>query len=150
MSHDRTLQLQDQLEIVLEQYEKEFAKLGNIRTQEELQPLFDINEQLRTILQEVKTYFIEVRGNLEKVPGIPPAKELAQLVIGYSTETLMATRETLHHLEEYKLTLVSKRKKTKSREELHYTDHSSGMAIRRTRTIIKKITEFADELPDHI
>ena len=150
MSHDHVLQLQDRLELVLEQFETEIVNIERATTGEDLQPVLEVAEHLRTILTEVKNYFVEVRNQLSNVEGIPPAKELAQLAIGASTEALSAIRETLHNLEEVKDKLKTKRKSPLTREEIHYADFSAKEAIRRSHYIIKQITEHAEELPQQV
>ena len=98
----------------------------------------------------MKNYFIDVRNQLADVHGIPPAKELAQLVIGASTEALSAIRETKHNLEELKGKIKGQRKKPLTQEELHYADFSAKVAIRKSRTILNKISERVEELPNQL
>lgn len=150
MSHDQALQLQDRLEIVLDQFELEITNIEKIMTREDLQNVLDAAEHLRAVLTEVKTYFVEVRDQLSAVVGIPPAKELAQLVIGASTEALSAIRETLHYLEDVKDKVKGKRKTPLTREELHYADFSAKVAIRKSRYIINRISEQAEDLPEKL
>ncbi len=150
MSHDQALQLQDRLELVLDQFETEVSKVETITTRKELDAILDAAEHLRTVLTEMKTYFIDVRNQLTATTGIPPAKELAQLVIGASTEALSAIRETLHYLEDVKDKVKTKRKTPLTREELHYADFSAKVAIRQSRYIIKRISEQAENLPNHL
>ncbi|MFX1564034.1 MAG: hypothetical protein ACFFDP_12085 [Promethearchaeota archaeon] len=148
MSHRYILELQEKIIDALENLEEELPRLGVIHTQEELQTLVEKVEQLRAVLDEVKKYFIEVRSKLTDVRGIPPAKELAQIVIGTVTEALSAIRETLLHLEEYKVALRGKRRKPKTLEELHYADSSAKEAVRATRQIMKRIEEHTEELKE--
>lgn len=150
MSQDEALQLQDRLEMILDQFETEVANINNITTNEQLEALIEASDHLHGILSEVKNYFVEVRNQLASIHGIPPAKELAQLVIGASTEALSAIRETKHNLEELKGKIKGKRKKPLTQEELHYTDFSAKVAIRKSQTILKKISERVEELPDHL
>jgi hypothetical protein len=150
MSHDQALNLQNRLEIVLEQFELEIANIEKIHVGEELIAVLEAAEQLRVILAEVKAYFIEVRNQLSEVSGIPPAKELAQLVIGASTEALSAIRETLHYLEDVKVKMKSRRKNPLTREEIHYADFSATVAIRKSRYIINRISEQAEDLPEQL
>jgi hypothetical protein len=150
MSHDQALLLQDRLEIVLDQFETELSNIEQIRTREELKPLLEAAENLRVVLIEVKTYFVDVRNQLSTTIGIPPAKELAQLVIGASTEALSAIRETLHYFEDVKEKMKSKRKTPLSREEIHYADFGAKVAIRKTRYIINRIADHAEDLPEQI
>lgn len=150
MSHDQALQLQDQLEIVVEQFETEVSNIEKIMTRNQLVPVLEVAEHLRTILAEVKTYFVQVRDQLSSVTGIPPAKELAQLVIGASTEALSGIRETLHYLEDVKEKMKSKRKTPLTREEIQYADFGAKIAIRKTRYIINRISEQADNLPEQL
>jgi hypothetical protein len=146
MSQHYILELQDKTTSALENFEKELAHLSKIQTREELQPLVDEANNLRKVLEELRKYFIEIRSKLANVEGIPPAKELAQIVIGAVTEALGAIRETLHHLEEYQVVFGSKRRKPKSLEELHYIDSSAKEAIRGTYRIIKRIEDHVEEL----
>lgn len=150
MSHDQALQLQDQLEIVVEQFETEVSNIEKIMTRNQLVPVLEVAEHLRTILVEVKNYFVQVRDQLSSVTGIPPAKELAQLVIGASTEALSGIRETLHYLEDVKEKMKSKRKTPLTREEIQYADFGAKIAIRKTRYIINRISEQADNLPEQL
>lgn len=150
MSQDRVLQIQDRLVAVLEPFEQELSKLGKISTPTELDPLYESIKNLHTILNEIKNYFREVRATLNDVPGIPPAKELAQLVIGASTEALGALRETLHHLDEFKKALETKKRTRRSRDEFHYTDFSAMEAIRRSRNILNAINQHLESLPEKL
>ncbi len=150
MSHDHALQLQDRLELVIDQFETQIADIEKTTTGEDLKSVLEAAEQLRVILVEVKNYFIEVRNQLSDVVGIPPAKELAQLVIGASTEALSAIRETLHYLEDVKDMLKTKRRSPLTREEIHYADFSAKVAIRKSRYIIRQISEHAEELPQQL
>jgi hypothetical protein len=150
MSHDQALQLQDRLEILLEQFEAEVTHINNITTQEQVEALINASNQLQGILSEVKSYFIDVRNQLADIHGIPPAKELAQLVIGASTEALSAIRETQYNFEELKGKMKGKRKKPLTQEELHYADFSAKVAIRKSRSILKKISERVEDLPDQL
>ncbi len=150
MSHDQALKLQDRLEIVLDQFEMEVMNIEKITIHDELIGVLEAAEHLRTLLGEIKLYFIEVRDQLSSVSGIPPAKELAQLVIGASTEALSAIRETLHYLEDVKDKVKSRRKVPLAREEIQYADFSAMEAIRKCRYIIKKISEQAEDLPEHL
>jgi hypothetical protein len=150
MSHDQALHLQNQLEIALDQFETEVSNIEKIMTRDQLKPVLEAAENLRTILAEVKTYFVQVRDQLSSVTGIPPAKELAQLVIGASTEALSGIRETLHYLEDVKDKMKSKRKTPLSREEIHYADFGATIAIRKTQHIINRISEQADNLPEQL
>ena len=150
MSHDHALQLQDRLELVLDQFEKEITDIERTTRGEELESVLESAEHLRTILVDVKNYFVEVRNQLSDVTGIPPAKELAQLVIGASTEALSAIRESLHYLEDVKDMLKTKRKSPLTREEIHYTDFSAKVAIRRCRYIVNQISAHAEELPQQL
>ena len=110
MSHDHVLQLQDRLESTVNQFETEFTEIQNLTSSDQLTSMIDAVGNLRTVLSEIKKYFIEVRNQLSKVHGIPPAKELAQLVIGASTEAISSLRETEHRFEELKEKLKGKRK----------------------------------------
>jgi hypothetical protein len=150
MSHDHALQLQDRLEIVLAQFETEIVNIEQATTGEDLQSVLEAAEHLRTSLVEVKNYFVDVRDQLSDVVGIPPAKELAQLVIGASTEALSAIRETLHYLEDVKDMLKTKRRSPLTREEIHYADFSAKVATRKSRYIINQISEHAEELPQQL
>jgi Mg2+ and Co2+ transporter CorA len=150
MSHDHVLQLQDRLEIVLAQFETEIVNIEQATTGEDLQSVLEAAEHLRTSLVEVKNYFVDVRDQLSDVVGIPPAKELAQLVIGASTEALSAIRETLHYLEDVKDMLKTKRRSPLTREEIHYADFSAKVATRKSRYIINQISEHAEELPQQL
>ncbi|MFX1566624.1 MAG: hypothetical protein ACFFCH_11610 [Promethearchaeota archaeon] len=150
MSHDQALLLQDRLEIVLDQFETEITNIEQIRNREALKPLLEAAENLRAVLLEVKTYFVEVRNQLSTAIGIPPAKELAQLVIGASTEALSAIRETLHYFEDVKEKMKGSRKTPLTREEIHYADFGARVAIRKTRHIINRITDHAEDLPEQI
>lgn len=146
MSQHYVLELQEKIIAALEDFERELPRLGEIQTREEIQPLVDKANHLRTVLDEVRQYFIEVRSKMADVQGIPPAKELAQIVIGAVTEALSAIRETLHHLEEYQSALSSRRRKPKTLEELHYVDSSAKEAVRGSKHIIKRIEEHVEEL----
>jgi pyruvate dehydrogenase complex dehydrogenase (E1) component len=150
MSHDQVLQLQDRLEVTVNQFETEFAEIENLTSADQLVVMIDAVGNLRTVLSEIKTYFVEVRNQLSKVHGIPPAKELAQLVIGASTEAISSLRETEHLFEELKEKLKSKRKTPIAPEEIQYADFSAKEAIRKSQYIIKKIGEQAEELPDQL
>ncbi len=150
MSHQHVIELQDRLEAVLEPFEKELEQLGKISKPEELDPLNTNIENLTTILNEVKNYFKEVRDTLENIKGIPPAKELAQIVIGASTEALSALRETQHHIEEYRSAFDSKRRTRKSHEGLQYAEFSAKETIRRSRYILKTMNQHLDELPEDL
>ncbi len=150
MSHDQALELQNRLEMVLEQFENELTQVAKTTTQEELLSYHKAVENLRNVLTEVKNYFVEVRNQLAEVQGIPPAKMLAQLVIGASTEALSALRETEHYVEELKGTIKGKLKTPISREDIQYADFSAREAIRKTRYIINRISGHADNLPDHL
>jgi hypothetical protein len=150
MSHQRVLELQDRLEAVLEPFEKELEQLEKISKVEDFEPFKTAIEKLGLILNEVKTYFKEVRDALEDIKGIPPAKELAQIVIGTSTEALSALKETQHHLDEYCSALTSKRRIPKGPEGLHYADFSAKETIRRSRHILKTMSQHSDELPENL
>ncbi|MHA2406494.1 MAG: hypothetical protein ACXACH_07060 [Candidatus Hermodarchaeia archaeon] len=150
MSHDHALQLQDRLEIVVDRFETEIANIEQTTTGEDLQSVLESAEHLRTVLADVKKYFVDVRDRLSDVGGIPPAKELAQLVIGASTEALSAIRETLHYLEDVKDMVKTKRRSPLTREEIHYADFSAKIAIRKSRYIINRISEQAEELPQQL
>jgi hypothetical protein len=150
MSHDHALQLQNRLEMVLDQFETEIANIEQTTAGEDLQSVLSAAEQLRIILAEVKNYFVEVRDRLADVTGIPPAKELAQLVIGASTEALSAIRETLHYLEDVKDMMKAKPGSSLTREEIHYADFSAKVAIRKSQYIINRISEQAEELPQQL
>jgi hypothetical protein len=150
MSHDQALNLQNRLEIVLDQFEMEVANIEKIRAREELGAVLEAADHLRVVLTEMKAYFVEVRNQLSSVSGIPPAKELAQLVIGASTEALSAIRETLHYLEDVKDKMKTKRKSPLTREEIHYADFGAKVAIRKSRYIINHISEQAENLPEQL
>ncbi len=150
MSHDQALNLQSRLEIVLNQFEVEVANIEKIRARDELIAVLDAAEQLRVVLTEVKAYFVEVRNQLSTVHGIPPAKQLAQLVIGASTEALSAIRETLHYLEDFRDKMKSPRKTPLTREEIHYADFGASVAIRKSHYIINRISEQAENLPEEL
>ncbi|MFW9831483.1 MAG: hypothetical protein ACFFD8_06885 [Candidatus Thorarchaeota archaeon] len=150
MSHDQALDLQHRLEVVVDQFESELEKVEKITSREELNTLLDAAEALGTVLNEVKTYFIDVRNQLTNIHGIPPAKELAQLVIGSSTEALSSIRETLHYFEDLKEKLKVKRKTPITREEINYADFSARAAIRKSRYIINRISEQAEDLPEQL
>ena len=150
MSHDQALQLQDRLEIVLDQFEMEVTNIEKILAPEELLPILESAEHLRTVLTEVKAYFVEVRDKMTAVSGIPPAKELAQLVIGATTEALSAIRETLHYFEVVKDEMKAKRKTPLTREEIHYADFGAKVAIRKSRYIVNRISEQAEDLPEQL
>ncbi|MFW9935055.1 MAG: hypothetical protein ACFFDU_06065 [Candidatus Thorarchaeota archaeon] len=150
MSHDQALHLQDKLEIVLDQFETEVSNIEKIMTRDQLVPVLEAAESLRAILAEVKTYFVQVRDQLSSVSGITPVKELAQLVIGASTEALSGIRETLHYLEDVKDKMKSKRKTPLSREETDYADFGAKIAIRKTQYIINRISEQVDNLPEQL
>jgi hypothetical protein len=150
MSHDEALLLQERLEIVLNQFDMGITNIEKITTREELVPVLEAAENLRVVLTEAKAYFVEVRNQLSTTSGIPPAKELAQLVIGASTEALSSIRETLHHLEEVKEKMKGKHKTPLTREDTQYADFSAKVAIRKSRHIINRISEHAENLPEHL
>jgi hypothetical protein len=150
MSHDQVLQLQDRLEVTVNQFETEFAEIENLTSADQLIAMIDAVGNLRTVLAEIKKYFVDVRNQLSKVHGIPPAKELAQLVIGASTEAISSLRETEHLFEELKEKLKSKRKTPIAPEEIQYAEFSAKEAIRKSQYIIKKIGEQVEELPDQL
>lgn len=150
MSHDQALEMQNRLEMVLEEFEHEVTQVTKATTQEELRSYHGAVENLRNVLSEVKNYFVEVRNQLAEVEGIPPAKMLAQLVIGASTEALSALREAEHYIEELKSTIKGKLKTPIPREDTQYADFSAREAIRKTRYIINRISDHADNLPDHL
>lgn len=150
MSHDHVLQLQDRLESTVNQFETVFTEIQKLTSSDQLKSMIVAVGNLRTVLSEIKEYFIEVRNQLSKVQGIPPAKELAQLVIGASTEAISSLRETEHLFEELKDKLKGKRKTPIAPEAIHYVEFSAKEAIRKSQYIIKKIGEHAEELPDQI
>ncbi len=150
MSHDHVLQLQDRLESTINQFETVFTEIQKLTSSDQLKSMIAAVGNLRTVLSEIKEYFIEVRNQLSKVHGIPPAKELAQFVIGASTEAISSLRETEHLFEELKEKLKGKRKTPIAPEAIQYAEFSAKEAIRKSQYIIKKIGEHAEELPDQI
>ncbi|MFX1317923.1 MAG: hypothetical protein ACFE9D_08530 [Promethearchaeota archaeon] len=150
MSQDQALNLQNRLEIVVDQFAMEVANIEKIRAREELIAVLNAAEQLRVALTQVKAYFVEVRNQLSTVSGIPPAKELAQLVIGASTEALSAIRETLHYLEDIRDKMKSPRKTPLTLEETNYANFGATVAIRKSRYIINRISEQVEKLPEQI
>jgi len=150
MSQDQTLHLRDRLEMVLEQFEADVSLLSELSTPEQLTQIRTSADNLEAILTEVKRYFIGVRDKLAETRGIPPAKELAQLVIGASTEALSSILETEHNLEELKTKLKKKRRNPITRDEVYYAEYGAKDAIRRSQHILKRIAEEAEHLPEEI
>ncbi len=149
MSRSKILKLQKQLEANLIPYEKIMEKLAPSQSLEELEAMLQANKELSDILESIKSHFKEVRNLLLDTSGIPPAKELAQLIIGASSEALSSLREVYHHLEDFHSKLKDKRRpKTLSQDELHFAEFGSLTAIRRSRYIINKIAEHLDEVPE--
>jgi len=150
MSHDQTLHLRDQLERVLEQFEADVELLSELTTPEKLAQIRTSADNLEEILTEVKRYFIGVRDKLAEARGIPPAKELAQLVIGASTEALSSILEAEHNLEELSTKLKRKRRGSITKDEIYYAEYGAKDAIRKSQHILKRIAEEAEHLPDEI
>ncbi|MFX1563633.1 MAG: hypothetical protein ACFFDP_10055 [Promethearchaeota archaeon] len=146
MKQNNLLELKEKVIAALENFERELPSIGGIETQEKLQLLVENAKHLHEVLNEVRQYFIEVRSRLSDVQGIPPAKELAQIVIGSVTEALGAIREALHHLDEMKEEFRSGHQKSKTKEKLHYAEYSAKEAVRHTQSIIKRIDEHAEEI----
>jgi hypothetical protein len=147
MSHQHVEQLLERLKGALDALENEFAQLGTMDNVEEVQHLLGTINDLHGALTEAKGYFSEVRSSFAQGTGIPPAKELAQLVIAGATEALGAIRETQHHLQEYQATLSGKLRVRKTLDELHYANFAAKEALRGTRYIIKRMADFLEELP---
>ncbi len=148
MSRAKILKLQNQLETILSPFEKAIEKISPSQSLEELETMLRTAEELRVVLENIKSHFKEVRNLLSDTSGIPPAKELAQLLIGASSEAISSLREVKHHLEDFLEKLRGKRGKTLSSDELHYAEFGSLTAIRRSHYIINRITEHLDEVPD--
>ena len=147
MSRSKILKLQNQLEAILDPFEAAMEKLAPAQSLEDIEAMLQATEELRGVLDTIRFHFREVRSLLADTSGIPPAKELAQLIIGASTEALSSLREVKHHLEEFQVKL-NKRGKSLSRDELHFAESGAAIAIRRSRYIIKRITENLDEIPE--
>lgn len=150
MSHDQTLHLRDRLESVLEQFEADVGLLSELTTAEQLTQIRSSADKLEEILTEVKRYFIGVRDKLAEAHGIPPAKELAQLVIGASTEALSSILEAEHNLEELGTKIKRKRRSPITKDEIYYAEYGAKDAIRKSQHILKRIAEEAEHLPDEI
>ena len=150
MSHDQTLHLRDRLEMVLEQFEADISLLSELSTPEQLAQIRASADNLEAILTEVKRYFIGVRDKLAETRGIPPVKELAQLVIGASTEALSSILETEHNLEDLDAKLTKKRRSPIDRDQLYYAEYGAKDAIRKSQQILKRIAEEAEHLPEEI
>ncbi|MFX0169713.1 MAG: hypothetical protein ACFE89_10210 [Candidatus Hodarchaeota archaeon] len=150
MSHDQTLHLRDRLETVLEQFEADVNLISENTTSEQAAQVRESADHLEEVLLEVKRYFVEVRNKLAEVSGIPPAKELAQLVIGASTEALSAIREVEYNLEELENKVKRQRRSTITRREIFYAELGAKEAIRKSHYILKRIAEEAEHLPDQI
>jgi len=146
MKQHSLLDLKEKIIATLENFEKELPQIHGIETQDKLQLLVEKLNHLRDVLDEVRQYFIEVRSKLSDVRDIPPAKELAQIVIGATTEALGDIRVTLLHLEDIKEAIKSKRRRSKIQETLHYAESSAKEAVRGTQRIIKRIDEHAEEI----
>ncbi len=147
MSRSKILKLQNRLEAILDPFEKAMEKLAPSQSLEEIENMLQAAEELRIVLDAIRFHFREVRSLLADTSGIPPAKELAQLIIGASTEALSSLREVKLHLEEFHQKLQDKRGKSLSRDELHFAEFGAVTAIRRSHYIIKRILEHIDEIP---
>jgi hypothetical protein len=148
MSRAKIIKLQKQLEKILTPFENAMEGLSPNQTLEELEAMLQATRELEALLQSIKSHFQEVRNLLADTRGIPPAKELAQLIIGASSEALSSLREVQHHLEEFKIQREGRRRKrTFSADELHFAEFGSLTAIRRSHYIINKIAEHLDEVP---
>jgi predicted RNA-binding protein with EMAP domain len=146
MKQHSLLDLKEKIISTLENFEKELPQIREIETQDKLQLLVEKVNHLHDVLDEVRQYFIEVRSKLSDVQGIPPAKELAQIVIGATTEALGAIRETLLHLEVIKGEIKSRGRRSKIQETLRYAESSAKEVVRGTQRIIKRIDEHAEEI----
>lgn len=148
MSRKQIIKLQSQLEAILNPFEKAMEKLSPTHSLEEIEEMLQATIELENLLASIKSHFQEVRNLLSEVQGIPPAKELAQLIIGASSEALSSLKEVQLHLEEFKLRIKDKRRKRSfSPDELHFAEFGSLTAIRRSHYIINKIAEHLDEVP---
>jgi hypothetical protein len=150
MTRSKILKLQSQLGATLKPFEQAMEKLAPSMTLEDVEPMLQATLEIRGVLDTIKSYFIEVRNLLTDTIGIPPAKELAQLIIGASTESISSLREVQHHLEEFQEKLKRGRKKPISQDELHFAEFGSLTVVRRSHYIINKISEHIDELPADI
>ena len=149
MTDKQVTRMLEELREALAAFEKEFANLSAISKVEGLQPLVDANGRLQQLLTEAKAHFSEVRSSIPHEAGIPPAKELAQLVIGGATEALRATRETQQYLQEFQESLSSRLRSFKTSDELRLADISAKEVERATRYIIKRMTDFLEKPPTH-
>ena len=150
MSHDQTLHLRDRLERGLEQFEADVELLSELNTPEQLAKIRTSADNLEDVLTEVKRYFIGVRDKLAEIQGIPPAKELAQLVIGASTEALSSIVEAEHNFDELTSKLKRKRRSPITKDDLYYAEYGAKDAIRKSQHILKRIAEEAEHLPEEI
>ena len=147
MTDKQVNRMLEQLRDAAGNFEKQTSDLKAITTVEQLQPLIKANTRLQEVLTEAKTYFTEVRSSIPHEAGIPPAKELAQLVIGGATETLRATKETQQYLQELQTNLSRKLRSLRSSDALHFLEFSTKEVLRGTRYIIKRITDFLEPPP---
>lgn len=149
MTDKQVTRMLEELKEALASFEKEMGNLNTISTLEQLQLLMDANSRLQEHLSEAKVHFSEVRSSIPHEAGIPPAKELAQLVIGGATEALRATRETQQYLQELQANRGSKLRSLRSSDELRLLDASTKEVLRGTRYIIKRMTDFLEKPPTH-
>jgi len=145
MTDKQVLRMLEELREALAAFEKEFANLSAISKAEQLQPLVDTNNRLQELLTEAKAHFSEVRSSIPHEAGIPPTKELAQLVIGGATEALRATKETQQYLQEFQESLGSKLRSLRSSDEVRLADLSAREVERATRYITKRMTDFLEK-----
>jgi len=149
MTDKQVTRMLEELREALAAFEKEFTNLSAVSKVEQLQPVIDANNRLQELLTEAKTQFSEVRSSIPHEAGIPPAKELAQLVIGGATEALRATRETQQYLQEFHESLGSKLRSLRTSDELRLADLSAREVERATRYIIKRMTDFLEKPSRH-
>jgi septum formation inhibitor MinC len=147
MTDKQVTRMLEELREAFEAFEKEFANLSAISKVEQLQPLVDANNRLQELLTEAKAHFSEVRSSIPHEAGIPPAKELAQLVIGGATEALRGTKETQQHLQEFQESLGSKLRSLRTSDAVRFADLSAKEVQRATRYIIKRMTDFLEKPP---
>jgi ABC-type transporter Mla subunit MlaD len=149
MSDKQVTQMLEQLKDALAEFEKETNNLSAITTLEQLPPVAKANARLQQLLGEAKQYFTEVRASIPHEAGIPPAKELAQLVIGGATEAYRATRETEGYLQQLQTRFASKVRFLKGSDDLRLLDLSTKEALRGTHYIIKRMTDFLEKPSKH-
>lgn len=149
MPDKQVARMLEDLKEALAGFEKALGNLSPASTVEHLQLLMEANSRLQEHLSEAKSHFSEVRSSIPHEAGIPPAKELAQLVIGGATEALRATKESQQYLQDLHANMGGKLRSLRSSDELRLLDFSTKEVLRGTRYIIKRMTDFLEKPPAH-